>query len=292
MGMTRFSAVRPSLLALLAIAACSTNPAAEPSAACIPATPFGGGEQSVGGTHSVTANLVDETGAAVAAGQPVFIAGLDIVSDPGATTAGGAVSISTSLTERKPAFKFGDALNYAEFGIPLTALTNNFTATGTGKIATAKLAGKPGAALTPGTDAVSGDVTVALAANAAVGIDELVYGTADEQKFRAVSIPLTNLGPVLSGAGTPTDFALVYGIAPAETTICPAAKISVSLPSTLGWAPGSAVEFWMTSLDVGQTYAPFAGWALMSDGTVSADGKTATTTTGFTALDNFAVRLK
>jgi hypothetical protein len=48
----------------------------------------------------------------------------------------------------------------------------------------------------------------------------------------------------------------------------------------------------MTSLDVGQTFAPFAGWALMSDGTGSADGKAATTTTGFTALDNFAVRLK
>lgn len=84
--------------------------------------------------------------------------------------------------------------------------------------------------------------------------------------------------------------------AKAWTTLGSTAPSYARQRRTLQWAParapGSTVELWITSVDVGQAYARYAGWALMSDGTVSADGKTATTATGFTDLDNFAVRLK
>jgi hypothetical protein len=258
------------------------------TAACVPATPFDGGTQTLAG-ESVTADLVDETGAPVAAGQPLFITGLDISSDPAATGAGGTASISTSLAEKRPAFKYGDSISYAEFAIPLSAGSTDFTRIGTGKLGTAKLSGKPGASLTAGADAVSGDVTVSVPSGAAIGIDTLVYATADQQLFRAVSVPLTNLGPVLPAS--PAGFGLVFGLAPSETTICPPAKVTVAVPVSLGWAAGSPVEFWITSIDVAQTFSPYAGWAKVSDGTVSADGKTATTTTGFPVLENFAVRL-
>ena len=302
--MKRFLA--SSLLVLTAAACGTTNAAPGPDggstpdsgvpdsgtpdggAACVPATPFDGGTQALAG-GTVTAALVDETGAPVASGQPLFICGLDICSDPGSTTAGGGASIHTSLTEKRAAFKFGDAIGYAEFGIPLGSATTDFTTIGTGKIATARLSGKPGAPLTPGTDAVSGDVTVSIASGAAVAINTLVYGTADQQQLRAVSIPLTNLGQVLPA--TPTGFGLVFGLAPAETTICPPAKVTVAVPASLGWPAGSAVEFWVTTTDTGQTYAPYAGWARISGGTVSADGKTASSSSGFPVLDNFAVRL-
>ncbi|HEX4386721.1 MAG TPA: hypothetical protein VH083_27390 [Myxococcales bacterium] len=257
------------------------------TASCSPATTFDGGTAAlVAGT--VTANLVDETGAAMAAGQPVFITGLDISSQPEETNASGAASVSFSRSEKIPAFKYGDAVDYAEFGIPLTAANTDFTKIGTGKLGTAKLSGKAGAPLTPGSNAVSGDVTVSVPAGAAVGINPLIYETADQQMFRAASIPLTNLGPVLANA--PADVALVFGLAPAETTICPPAKVTVAVPASLAWPAGSAVEFWIQSLDVGQTWAPYAGWAKISDGTVSADGKTASTTGGFPVLENFAVR--
>jgi hypothetical protein len=262
---------------------------------CLPGGPYGGGEPTQTGTRTVTAKIVDETGAPVAAGQPVYICGLDVCSPPGTTDATGSISISTSLAEKKPALKVGDALSYAELSIPLTMLTTDFTAGGTKVINTAKLQGKPGAALTPGTDATSGDVTVSVPSGASVGIDGLVYTTSDQQLFRAVNIPLANEGPVLASAGV-TGFELLYGVAPAETTICPPAKITVALPhatrtpNDFGWAPGTAVEFWITTTDTGQTYAPYAGWAKTSDGTVSADGMSVTTTAGFLFLENFAIR--
>jgi hypothetical protein len=261
------------------------------AAVCPVPTGYGGGEATIH-EGSVVASLVDETGAPVAAGQPLFICGINICANPGMTSAGGTASLTTSLSMKKPAFKFGDSIAYAEFGIPLTAAATDFTMMGTGKIATAKLTGKPGAALTPGSSATSGDVTVAVPSGATVGINELIYSPGDPQLFRSAQIPLTNAARLLPA--TPSDFALLYGIAPAETTFCPPAQVTVTLPATLGWQPGAAVEFWVTTTDTGQVYAPYAGWALMSDGAVSADGKSATTTPtqGFQALENFAVRLK
>jgi hypothetical protein len=260
---------------------------------CPPAMKYGGGETKVVG-GSVTAKIVDETGAPVA-GQPVYICGLNICSNPGTSGANGSVSIATTLMEQKPAFKFGDSVAYAELAIHLTMATTDFTMGGTQVLATGKLSDKPGATLTPGGDATSGDVTISLPAGASVGINTLVYDTPDKQKLRSVSIPLTNVGPVLdpvmvgdAGAG----FALLYGVAPAETTICPAAKVKVALPGSLGWAPGTAVEFWIMTTDTAQTYAPYAGWAKMSDGVVSADGASVSTVDGqgFIFLENFAIR--
>ena len=54
--------------------------------------------------------------------------------------------------------------------------------------------------------------------------------------------------------------------------------------------PGTQVEFWVTTTDVGQTYAPYAGWAKVSGGAVNDDGQTITSTEGFVYLDTFAVR--
>jgi hypothetical protein len=270
---------------------------------CPPAMKYGGGEQTVNGTAAM-ATIVDETGTPVG-GQPVYICGLNECTNPGTTGANGAVSISTTYSLQKPAFKFGDALDYAELAIPLPAGMTDFDTVGTGELATGKLAGKPGATLAPGADAVSGDVTVSLPAGASVGINILVYGTSDQQQFRSVAIPLTNVGPVFApvtvgDAGTPADFQLLYGVAPAETTLCPAATVTVALPhvtttpNDLGWAAGTAVEFWIMTTDTGQTYAPYAGWAKMSDGVVSADGTSVATVPGqgFIFLENFAIRLK
>jgi len=271
------------------------------AASCAPRASYGGGETSMAGA-SVTATIVDETGAPVV-GQPTYICGLDISSAPAITDSAGHVSISTTLTMKKPAFKYGDGVSYAELSIPLTAATTDFTAGGK-VLALGKLAGKPGALLAPGSSATSGDVTIVVPAGATVGIDPLVYDTADSQMFRAVAVPLTNVGPVLDPvdvSGAPADFSLLYGVGPAETTLCPPAKVSVVLPhatavagNDLGWAPGTAVEFWITTTDTGQTYAPYAGWAKMSDGVVSADGSTATTLDGalegFVFLESFAIR--
>ena len=62
------------------------------------------------------------------------------------------------------------------------------------------------------------------------------------------------------------------------------------MPNDMGWAPGTAVEFWVMTIDSAQTYAPYAGWAKMSGGTVSTDGKSVSTTEGFVLLQTFAIR--
>jgi len=268
--------------------------------ACGPRGTYGGGETSQAGA-SITANIVDETGAPVV-GQPVYIGGLDITSAPSTTDSAGHVAIQTNLSMKRPAFKVGDSLTYTELAIPLTAASTDFSAGGQ-LLAIGKLSNKTGASLTPGTPATSGDVTVTVPAGGTVGIDTLVYGTPDSQELRAVALPLANSGPVLASApaGVGAGFALLYGVAPSETILCPAAKVTVALPHTtsatgndLGWAAGTAVEFWITTTDTAQTYAPYAGWAKMSDGVVSADGASVSTADGpqggFTFLENFAVR--
>jgi hypothetical protein len=258
---------------------------------CPPGMTYGGGEtKTVAG--AVTAKLVDETGAPVATGQPTFICGIDLCSPPGQVSANGSATIASGMAMKRPAFKFGDAIDYAEFAIPLTGTAVDFTQMGTGLIATAKLAGKPSAPLMQGKDATSGDVTLSLAANTTLDINTLIYDTPDKQAFRAVNIPLTNAAPVLPKS--PNDFALLYGVSPAETTMCPPAQVTVVLPANLGWAPGTAVEFWIMTTDAAQTYAPYGEWAHTSEGSVSADGKTAVTSPGqgFKLLENFAVRRK
>jgi hypothetical protein len=249
-----------------------------------------------------TAVIVDETGAPVS-GAPAMICGINICTAPEKTGADGKVTIpSSALGFKAPALRYGDGIAYAELAVPLSAPANDFTAGGH-VLATGKLSDKPGAALTPGTVAASGDVSLAIVAGSTVAIDTLAYDTPETQMLRAVSIPLANLGPALAAAkpgGVAADFGLVYGVAPASTTFCPAAKVTVRLPHTttqpndLGWAPGTAVEFWITSPETDQQFAPYAGWAKMSDGIVSADGASASTRDGagqgFVDLETFAIR--
>ncbi len=183
---------------------------------------------------------------------------------------------------KKAAFKFGDTLDYAELAIPLTAMSSDFT-TGGAVLATGKLSDKPGATLTPGMPATSGDVTVTVPAGAMVDIDPLVYTTPDSEKLRTVSIPVANVGPVLDpvmAGSMPADFKLLYGLAPARDDDLPGSANDPSPCHTRPSRPTTSVghrapqwRFWVMTTDVGQTYAPYAGWAKASDGTVSADGK-------------------
>lgn len=255
---------------------------------------FGGGDVSgQGGTISAT--IVDQTGAAVS-NQPTFICGIDICSDPHMTSASGVVNYSTNLNMKKPAFKFGDAINYAEFAIPLTpGSTTNLGTLMTGKFP----AVGSGATMTAGADAVSGDVTISFAAGASISVDTLAYDSSDLQKLRTVRVPINaETSPLLPCPDC--GFQLLYGLTPAGTTLCPTAKVTVALPhqnqsaNDFGWKAGAAVEFWVMSIDTGQQYAPYAGWRKISGGVVSADGTSVSTNSGegFEYLDNFAIRLR
>ncbi len=255
---------------------------------------FGGGETLVPG-GSVTAKIVDQAGAPVP-NQPVFICGIDICSPPGMTGADGSVSIMTNLMMKKPAFKFGDQLAYSELAIPITGTTTTVGTVGTGKLP------QGGPMLAAGADAQSGGVTISPPAGSTVSVNTLVYDTPAKEGFGAVSLPLAQEAKVLDPvmvSGMSASFKAMYAVTPVGTTFCPAAKVSVALPSdtmqpnNFGWAANAKVEFWVMTTDAAQEYAPYGGWAKISDGTVSADGKTVTTDaqSGFKYLDNFALRL-
>lgn len=254
---------------------------------------FGGGEtKSVAGT--VKAKIVDENGAPVS-GQVAYVCGIDLCTAPAMTDGTGSATVNASMMMKKPAFKYGDGVAYAELAIPLAAAGTDFTSGGK-LLATGKLSDKQGAALTPGTSATSGGVTIAIPSGATVGIDTLVYDTPDKQLFRSVLIPLANLAQVFAPVqinGAAADFKVVYGVAPAETPICPRAKVTAAVPGAVGWAAGTAVEFWVMTTDTGQQYAPYAGWAKMSDGVVRQDGAAETVDgQGFSFLETFAIRKK
>ncbi len=60
------------------------------------------------------------------------------------------------------------------------------------------------------------------------------------------------------------------------------------------WPAGTAVEFYIHSVSVDQEWAPYAGWAKVSDGAVSADGKTIATADGqgLPVLEVFGIQKK
>jgi hypothetical protein len=73
--------------------------------------------------------------------------------------------------------------------------------------------------------------------------------------------------------------------------MCPAAALSV--PNSPGWKAGAHVELFLHGIDVAEEWAPYGGWAKVSDGSVSADGKTIATDPdgGLPALSVVGIRL-
>jgi hypothetical protein len=73
-------------------------------------------------------------------------------------------------------------------------------------------------------------------------------------------------------------FGIIVALTPEGTEVCPAAKLTV--PNSPGWPAGSAVEIYLHGVDVAEAWAPYGGWAKVSDGIVSSDGASVTTVDG------------
>lgn len=118
-----------------------------------------------------------------------------------------------------------------------------------------------------GASAKSNSITIDVPAGGSVTVDELTYEDPSTQTFRVALLPADAVAPAVDPA---LGLEIVYGAAPMETEFCPAATLHA--PNTLGWAAGAAVELFIHGLEVGQEWAPYGGWAKVSDATVSADG--------------------
>ena len=215
----------------------------------------------------------------------MLVCGLNLCSAPHSTDAAGAVTIDVNLQEEAHAALWRLPV-YVRLLAPVTMASTTFPS-----LATAALP-STGAALAAGADAVSGSVTLAPPAGAAILIDTLSYGTPDQQRFRAAPIPVDNHQQDAVPGIAAHGLLLVFGTTPLSTSICPPAKVTVA--NSLKWSAGQAVEFWVLGDDVGQQWAPYGDWAKISDGQVSADGQTITTADGqgFPVLLTFGIRLK
>ncbi|MCB9584156.1 MAG: hypothetical protein H6718_02105 [Polyangiaceae bacterium] len=186
-----------------------------------------------------------------------------------------------------PAFKYGAGLNFVKFAYPLPSGTTQFDL---GTLAIVPL-GPPGSGqtLTSGATVTSNEVELTLAENTAVKIDQLTYLTEDEQQFRAVVFDPADAPDAVDPS---LNLELLVGTTPIETEFCPAATLS--LPNSKGWAADADVEFFVHGVSIEEEWAPYAGWAKVSDGKVSSDGTKVVTNDGegIPHLSVIGVRLK
>jgi len=209
--------------------------------------------------------------------QPVTSATATIIKD----TAGVPVAgLSANMNFKSPALRFGDGLVYPQLLAKIDEPATTFAF-----LVTAKFPDS-GPALVPGSVVKSGDLTLALPAGGAIQVDTLSYDTPDKQALRAVTLPVSEQVALIRGMG----FEILLAVAPAATTFCPPAAVTV--PNSPEWPAGTSAEFFVMGGDVSQEWAPWAAWTHITDGVVSADGKTITTYAagGLPVLATLAIR--
>ncbi len=160
-----------------------------------------------------------------------------------------------------------------------------------GTISTVKLPDfADGVAMAPGSAATQNGVTLTIEAGASVKYDALVYGEDSERGLRVVTFkPGDGNFPLIDPA---LKLELMIGIAPINTVICPAPKLTFD--NTEGWTAGAGVEFFYNGYNTFDHWAAYGGWTKVAEGKVSEDGKTVSTKdgNGIPELGMLGVRLK
>jgi hypothetical protein len=196
--------------------------------------------------------------------------------------------IDTDAKEQKPAFKYGDGKTHAKFALPLRGDSPINVDLGEQRTV-AFDPPESGAELLPGKVASSRGVELRLASDSnPVKPDPFDFGTPDLRKFRAAAVS-TQDAPAAVDASL--GFGILYALTPSGAELCPPATLTV--PNSANFPAGNAVEVYLHGIEVNEAWAPYGGWAKVSDGTVSADGKTISTAEGggIPALSVIGVRL-
>jgi hypothetical protein len=229
----------------------------------------GSGQSAKVGT--VIANAVDTSGAPV---QDVLVqlCGLNLCL--GDTTNGaGYVNVNgNGFDIIQPAFKVGDGLIYARMLRPLGPGDVVFDPFVTPKLP--PLA--EGAKLAAGTIMQSAGTSLELAPDGVFEVDILLFDDPATQVYRAAAVPASAMDPSFVAAGPKLE--AFHALAPTGALLCPPAKFTMA--NEAGWAAGASVEFFVLGMEVSEIWAPYGEFAKVSDGRVSDDGKTISTTDG------------
>jgi hypothetical protein len=245
------------------------------------ACPLGPGEETESASLDVgivTGQIVDENGDPTSSGL-VQVCGknvcinADVLDD-------GKLDQAVNQGMLAPACKIGNGKEWGKLAFPIGAGDSEL-----GTLTTVRLpAFEDGAPLEAGKAATSGEVTLTLAADARVEVDELTYEEESQHGFRAVKLPEASL------ALLDNDFAVAYALSPVETRICPSPALSIENSSDL---PASAtLELFILGLDVLEIWAPYAGWQKVGEGQVSDDGATLEFPDGLPLLTAIGIREK
>jgi hypothetical protein len=125
------------------------------------------------------------------------------------------------------------------------------------------------------TTLTSGDVKLTLPAGLKVTIDKMELGEVDAQKFRAKTVAVDKPPPFVDAS---LKMVALYAFTPFGTELAPGVGVTVANHAKL--AAGTAVEFFVQGTDLDDKYGPFAGFAKLAEGHVSADGTTIQTDDG------------
>lgn len=230
--------------------------------------PGAGNSENVG---TVTAKAIDTSGAAV----PNILAqlcGLDSCVGNNTSTTGHVQLNGNGMAVLQPALKIGDGLIYAKMLRPLGSGDATFDPFVTPKLPPLM----EGQKLASGATLQSAGTTLELAADAVFEVDILLFDDPSTHVYRAASIPASAMDPSFVAAGPKLE--AFQALAPTGTLLCPASKFTMS--NDLGWAAGTSVEFFVLGMEVSEVWAPYGQFAKVSDGRVSDDGKTISTSDG------------
>jgi hypothetical protein len=235
---------------------------------------------------SVSATLLDVNDEPIE-GEIFEVCGIDLCSPPARSGKDGRVTMSpaTPLVEKKPAAKFGEGILTPRFAI----LLPRERVIDLGVVHTVRLPDLASAVpLVAGAPASSGRLTLLPSAGSQIKIDELTYESAEEQGFRAVKVPLDKAPELIDPS---VGLEVVYGATPVDTHFCPPAKLRIE--NTEGWEPNTEVEVLLHGVAIEEEFAPYGGWAKVSDARVSADGALIETTSpGLPVLGTIGLRRK
>jgi hypothetical protein len=246
-----------------------------------PGTP---GAARVQRVTSVRAQLLDlEGNAAIELPQ---VCGIDVCVIIEDTDASGNVTSTPAQSFDRPAFKNGLGLRYAKFAFLLPNQPDH-------DLGAVRTVGLPdfaeGAELVAGTEVSSGPVTLGFAADAKFEIDVLTYGKDSERTFRAAQVPIAQAPRAVDAS---LGLELLFALSPVDTVICPPARLGVT--NSGGWPAATQVEFFVHGVSIDEHWAPYGGWAKVSDGAVTSDGARITTAEsgGIPVLGVIGVRRK
>jgi hypothetical protein len=199
----------------------------------------------------------------------VQVCGTDICIQ-GKASESGSVLVGPRQDMTKPAFKFGEGKVTPRFA----RLLPNEANIDFGIVHSVRLPELgSGVALVAGKPASSGGLTLSPEAGSLVRIDKLTFGEADEQKLRAVQVPLDRAGDLTDPE---LGLELLYAATPTSTEFCP--PVALAVDNTEGWVPGTEVEVLLHGVEIEEIWAPYGGWAKVSDARVSDDGARIETT--------------